>query len=350
MIKEAITKIVQLENLTVQETIGVMTEIMTGQSTEAQIASFITALRMKGETVDEITGCAQVMREHATHIKVLKHAVDIDRDEINIDWETIVDTCGTGGDKTNTFNVSTATAFVVAGGGVVVAKHGNRAVSSKCGSADVLEQFGINMEMPSEKVEDCINKIGIGFLYAPLLHSAMKYAIGPRKQLGIRTIFNILGPLTNPAGANVQILGVYSADLTEILAYVLKNLGSKSAFVVHGLDSIDEISITGKTQISELKKGEIKTYTVKPEDFGLKKAKPKDIAGGNAKENAKIIMEIFEGKKGPKRDIVLLNAAAVFIAAEKSKNFKEGIALAEKSIDMGKALKKLEELKKYYGK
>ena len=350
MIKEAIGKIVQKENLTEKEASDVMTEIMTGQATESQIASFITALRMKGETIEEITGCAKVMREHATKIKVLKHAVDIDRDEINIDWETIVDTCGTGGDKTKTFNVSTATAFVVAGAGVVVAKHGNRAVSSKCGSADVLEELGINLELPSVKVEECINKIGIGFLYAPLLHSAMKFAIGPRRQIGIRTIFNILGPLTNPAGANAQVLGVYSPDLTETVAFVLKNLGSKSAFVVHGIDAIDEISITGKTQISELKNGVIKTYTVKPEDFGLKKAKVDDIAGGDAKENAKIILDILSGKKGPKRDIVLLNAATVLTAAEKSKNFKEGIELAERSIDLGKALKKLEELKKYCGK
>lgn len=350
MIKEAIAKVVQKENLTEKEAIDVMTEIMTGQATEAQIASFITALRMKGETIDEITGCAKVMREHATKIKILKHAVDIDRDEINIDWETIVDTCGTGGDKTKTFNVSTATAFVVAGAGVVVAKHGNRAVSSKCGSADVLEELGINLELPREKVEECINKIGIGFLYAPLLHSAMKFAIGPRRQIGIRTIFNILGPLTNPAGANAQVLGVYSPALTETVAFVLKNLGSKSAFVVHGIDAIDEISITGKTQISELKNGVIKTYTVKPEDFGLKKAKVDDIAGGDAKENAKIILDILTGKKGPKRDIVLLNAAAVLTAAEKSKNFKEGIELAQRSIDLGKALKKLEELKKHCGK
>ncbi|MDD5686947.1 MAG: anthranilate phosphoribosyltransferase [Elusimicrobia bacterium] len=350
MIKEAISKIVQKENLSEKEAIEVMTEIMTGQTTEAQIASFITALRMKGETVEEITGCAKVMREHATKITVQKHVVDIDRDEINIDWETVVDTCGTGGDKTKTFNVSTATAFVVAGCNVVVAKHGNRAVSSKCGSADVLEELGVNLEISSQKVEECINKIGIGFLYAPLLHSAMKYAIGPRRQIGIRTIFNILGPLTNPAGANVQVLGVYSPELTETLAFVLKNLGSKSAFVVHGMDSVDEISITGKTRVSELKNGEIKTYTITPKDFGLKEAEPEDIAGGDAKENAKIIMDILEGKKGPKRDIVLLNAAVVLTAAGKSKDFKAGIELAEKSIDMGKALRKLDELKKHTAK
>ena len=350
MIKEAISKIVMKEDLTRQEAIDVMTEIMTGQATEAQIASFITALRMKGETVDEITGCAQVMREHATRIKVKKNPVDIDRDEINIDWETIVDTCGTGGDKTKTFNVSTATAFVVAGCGVVVAKHGNRAVSSKCGSADVLEELGINLELSSEKVGECLNKIGIGFLYAPLLHSAMKYAIGPRRQIGIRTIFNILGPLTNPADANAQVLGVYSADLTEKLAYVLKNLGSKSAFVVHGMDSVDEISITGETQISELKNGGIRTYKIKPEDFGIKRASSGDITGGNAGENAKIIYEILKGTKGPKRDIVIINAAAALTAAGKSKNIAEGIKLAEKSIDSGRALKKMEELKRVCGK
>ena len=350
MIKEAISKIVQQENLSEKESIDVMTEIMTGQATESQIASFITALRMKGETIDEITGFAKVMREHSTKINIKKHAIDIDRDEINIDWETIVDTCGTGGDKTKTFNVSTATAFVVAGAGVVVAKHGNRAVTSKCGSADVLEELGINLELSPEKVAECINKIGIGFLYAPLLHSAMKYAIGPRRQIGIRTVFNVLGPLTNPANANAQVLGVYSPDLTETLAYVLKNLGSKSAFVVHGIDAIDEISITGKTQVSELKNNIIKTYVIKPEDFGLKKAKPEDIAGGDAKENAKIIMEILTGEKGPKRDIVLINAGAALTAAGKSKNIKEGIEIAGKTIDIGKALKKFEELKNNCGK
>jgi len=350
MIKEAISKVVMKEDLTRQEAIDVMTEIMTGQATEAQIASFITALRMKGETVDEITGCAQVMREHATRIKVKKNPIDIDRDEINIDWETIVDTCGTGGDKTKTFNVSTATAFVVTGCGVVVAKHGNRAVSSKCGSADVLEELGINLELSSEKVEECINKIGIGFLYAPLLHSAMKYAIGPRRQIGIRTIFNILGPLTNPANANAQVLGVYTADLTEKLAYVLKNLGSKSAFVVHGMDSMDEISITGETQISELKNGKVRTYKIKPEDFGIRRSSVEDITGGDARENAKIIYEILSGARGPKRDIVVINAAAALTAAGKSKNIAEGIKLAEKSIDSGRALKKMEELKRVCSK
>ncbi|MBN1385284.1 MAG: anthranilate phosphoribosyltransferase [Elusimicrobia bacterium] len=339
MIKEAIDKIVGKKNLTQQEAVDVMSAIMTGKATDAQIASFITALRMKGETIDEITGCAKVMREHATKIKIKKPSVDID----------IVDTCGTGGDKTKTFNISTAAAFVVAGAGLIVAKHGNRAVSSKCGSADVLEALGINLNVPPEKVEECINKIGIGFLFAPLLHSAMKYAIGPRKQLGIRTIFNILGPLTNPAGANVQVLGVYSPDLTKPLCSVLKNLGSKGAFVVHGMDSMDEISITGKTQVAELKNGKVKSYTIEPKDFGLKKASLRDITGGDAKENSGIIMDIFNGKKGPKRDIVLLNAAAVFTAAEKSKGIKDGIKLAEESIDNGNARKKLEELKKLCG-
>ncbi|OQA91827.1 MAG: Anthranilate phosphoribosyltransferase [Elusimicrobia bacterium ADurb.Bin231] len=344
MIKEAINKIISKENLAEKEAIDVMTEIMTGQATEAQIASFITALRMKGETVEEITGCAKVMREHATRIRVLKNVIDIDRDEINIDWETILDTCGTGGDGTKTFNVSTATAFVVAGCGVIVAKHGNRAVSSKCGSADVLEKLGINLNLTFEKVEKCINKIGIGFLYAPLLHSAMKYAIGPRRQIGIRTIFNILGPLTNPAGANAQVLGVYCPELTEKIAFVLKNLGTKSAFVVHGMDSMDEVSITGKTQISSLKNGIIKTFSIKPEDFGFKRATVSDIAGGDAEENAKIIMDIFNGATGPKRDIVVLNSAVALTAAGKTKRFAEGIILAEKSLDTGKAMKKLKDL------
>lgn len=348
MIKTAIGKAVQKTDLSETEAIEVMTEIMTGQATEAQIAAFITALRMKGETVEEISGCAKVMREHATSIKVRARVVDIDREDINLDRETIVDTCGTGGDKTKTFNISTATAFVVAGAGVIVAKHGNRAVSSKCGSADVLEKLGINLDCEPAKVEACINEIGIGFLYAPMLHSAMKYAIGPRRQIGIRTIFNILGPLTNPANANAQVLGVYSADLTEKLAHVLKNLGCQRAFVVHGDDSVDEISLTGKTQISELMaNGKIKTYKIKPESFGFRRADPKELEGGDADRNAEIIIEILEGKKGPKRDIVMLNAAAALVAAGKAENIKKGILLAERALDMGKALQKFQDLKRF---
>ncbi|OIN97801.1 anthranilate phosphoribosyltransferase [Candidatus Desantisbacteria bacterium CG1_02_38_46] len=345
MIKEAIAKVVKKENLTEEEAIGTMREIMEGTATPAQIASFITALRMKGETVEEITGCAKVMREKATRI--------------NIDREIIVDTCGTGGDETHTFNISTAAAFVVAGAGLIVAKHGNRSVSSQCGSADVLMTLGVNLDVPAEKVKQCIEKIGIGFLYAPLFHSAMKFALGPRREIGIRTIFNILGPLTNPAGANVQVLGVYNPDLTQPIAMVLKNLGSKSAFVVYGEGSphhgeshvatraTDEISITGRTKISQLKDGNINTYYIQPEDFGLKRAKLEDIKGGDAKKNAQIIIDLFTGMTGPKQDVVLMNSAAIFVAAEKAKTFEEGIEIGKNSIKSGSALEKLEDLIKF---
>lgn len=350
MIREMIEKVVKREDLTEEEASQVMQEIMEDRATPAQIASFITALRMKGETVEEITGCAKVMRQKATKIKIEKEniVVDIDREDINIDYETIIDTCGTGGDGTKTFNVSTATAFVVAGAGFLVAKHGNRSVSSECGSADVVKALGINIDIPVEKVKECIEKIGIGFLYAPLYHSAMKYALGPRREIGIRTIFNILGPLTNPAGANVQVLGVYNPDLTETLASVLRNLGTRSAMVIYGEGSIDEISIIGRTKISQLKEGQIHTYYIQPEDFGLKRATLEDIRGGDALRNAQIIIDILNGKdKGPKREIVLLNAAAAFIVADKAKDFKEGIEIAKRSIDSKSALKKLEDLIKF---
>lgn len=346
MIKEMIEKLVKKENLTQEESEGTMREIMEGLATPAQIASFITALRIKGETIEEITGCAKVMREKSTKIKINKdNMVDLDRDDINIDYETIIDTCGTGGDGTKTFNVSTATAFVVSGAGYLVAKHGNRSVSSLCGSADVVSALGINIDISPEKVRECIEKTGIGFLFAPLYHSAMKHALGPRREIGIRTIFNILGPLTNPAGANVQVLGVYNPDLTEKLASVLKNLGLKSAFVINGEGSIDEISVIGKTKISQLEEGQIKTYYIQPEDFGMKKAGIDEIRGGDALKNSQIILDILKGSdKGAKRDTVLLNAAAAFIAAGGAKDFQEGIKIAAKSIDSGKALRKLEEL------
>ncbi|OIO74453.1 MAG: anthranilate phosphoribosyltransferase [Elusimicrobia bacterium CG1_02_37_114] len=350
MIKEAIQKIVNRENLTEKEAIEVMQEVMSGQTSESQIASFITALRMKGETVEEITGCAKVMREFATRIEVKRPAVNIDRDDINIDYETIVDTCGTGGDSTKTFNISTATAFVVAGTDTLVAKHGNRSVSSTCGSADVIERLGIKLELTKESAEECLSKIGIVFLFAPIYHTAMKYAIGPRRQIGIRTIFNILGPLSNPANATAQVLGIYEKKLVEPIAYVLKNLGVKHAFVVYGEDSLDEISITGKTYVAELVDEQVKMYYIRPEDFGLKRAKLDEIHGGDAEENAGIILDILKGKKGPKRDIVLMNSSAAFITCGKAKNFKDGVKLAEEAIDSGKALRKLEVLKEFTSK
>ncbi|MCX5668292.1 MAG: anthranilate phosphoribosyltransferase [Candidatus Omnitrophica bacterium] len=330
MIKEAIEKVVREIDLTEAETCGVFEEIMSGNATPAQIGSFLTALRMKGETVDEITGAARVMREKS---------VKIDAGE-----GVAVDTCGTGGSGTNTFNISTTVAFVVAGCGLKVAKHGNRSASSQCGSADVLEALGVNLDIGPDRVEKCINRIGIGFMYAPLFHGAMKYAVTPRKEIGIRTIFNLLGPLSNPANATSQVLGVYDVKLTEVIARVLKNLGCRRALVVSGMDTLDEITITGKTKITELSKGRLKTYFVSPEKFGMKRSKLRSIKGGNAKENAEILLSILEGERGPRRNVVLLNAAAALVAGFKAENFKEGIELAEDSIDSGKAAELLNRL------
>ena len=344
MLKAAILKVVSRQDLTEAEMIQAMEAIMSGGATEAQIGAFITGLRMKGETVTEITAAAKVMRAKATHIPIVDGLVDLDRDEINVDWETVVDTCGTGGDATSTFNVSTTTAFVVAGAGLKVAKHGNRAVSSRCGSADVIEALGVNLNLNSLQVAQCIQEVGIGFLFAPQLHGAMRYAIGPRRQIGIRTIFNILGPLTNPAGANVQVLGVYDPSLTEPLAKVLGNLGGKSAFVVYGEGSFDEISIVGPTRVSQLKGGEVLTFTITPEEFGLKRATLKDIKGGDVFENARIVRKVLEGEGGPREDMVALNAAAAFIAAGLSPGFNSGIDLARATIRSGKARAKMEAL------
>jgi len=350
MIKDTIGKVIQRKNLSEKEMYTVFDEIMSGKATHSQIGAFITALRMKGETVDEITGAVKVMREKSLKVNVGKGLLDIDRDDINIDQETIIDTCGTGGSGTNTFNISTTVAFVIASCGVKVAKHGNRAASSKCGSADVLEKLGINLNVTPADVEKCINKIGIGFLYAPLFHGAMKYAITPRKEIGIRTIFNILGPLSNPALATRQVLGVYKKELVAMLAKVLKKLGCKRAFVVHGLDHLDEITITGKTMVAELKKNKIKTFFVEPKNFGLKKASLKDIKGGSVEENAKIVKEVLGGGKGAKRDVVLMNASAALVVAGCAKNFKEGVKIAAKVIDDGKALEKLNKLKEMTNK
>lgn len=330
MICKAITKIIEGENLTRTEAIAVMTEIMEGSATPAQIGSFITAMRMKGETVEEITGFACVMRAMATKVKCKS--------------EKVIDTCGTGGDGLHTFNISTACALVAAGAGAIVAKHGNRSVSSSCGSADVLKELGVNIEADVAVVEKCLDETGIGFLFAPLLHKAMKHAIGPRREIGIRTVFNILGPLTNPAGAKSQLMGVYNPDLTETLANVLKNLGSERVFVVHGEDGEDEISITGRTKISELRDGNIHNYTVNPEDFGLRKALLKEIIGGDAKENAGILLSILDGEKGAKRNAVVLNAAAVLVSAGIANDLKSGISIAEESIDSGRARQKLNDL------
>jgi len=330
MIKAILKTLVERKNLKEEEAKKVMEEIMEGKTTPAQIASFLTALRMKGETVAEITGFAKAMLEKV--------------DTFSLGKNTLADTCGTGGDNLNTFNISTAVAFVAAGVGLVIAKHGNRALSSRCGSADVLETLGVKLTISKEKVKQCLEKIGIGFLFAPSFHPAMKYALSPRQEMGMRTVFNILGPLTNPLGANVRLLGVYQLSLTEPLARVLKNLKVKGAFVVWGEDGLDEISITTRTRITELKQGKIRTYYIQPEDFGIKRASLEELRGGTREENASILEDILQGKKGPRREIVLINAGACLRAAGLAEDLKEGIKRAEDSIDSGEAKEKLKQL------
>ena len=350
MIKETIEKIVSGKDLSENQMYVVFNEIMSGKATNAQIGSFVTALRMKGETVEEITGAVKVMRKKSLKVKVGPQQVDIDRDDINIDKETILDTCGTGGSGTNTFNISTTVAFIIAACGIRVAKHGNRAASSRCGSADVLEELGVNLKVPVEMVEQCINEIGIGFLFAPLFHGAMKYAIEPRREIGIRTIFNILGPLSNPAGATKQVLGVYKKELVPMLAKVLRNLGCRRAFVVHGMDTLDEVTITGKTYVAELKNKKIRTFFVEPKDFGLKRSSLDNIKGGSAKQNSKIVLDVLGGKKGPKRDVTLMNASAALVVSGKAKDFRSGVRMAALAIDSGSALEALNQLKELTNK
>ena len=330
MIKEAIAKLVERENLASVEAEAVMQEIMTGEATPSQIGAFLTALRMKGETAEEIAGCAKIMRAHATYVVTKR--------------EQVVDTCGTGGDGVSTFNISTVVAFVLAGAGVNVAKHGNRSVSSQCGSADVLEALGVKIDLAPKAVGRCIDEIGIGFLFAPGLHPAMKYAMPTRRELGIRTVFNILGPLTNPASASIQLLGVYDPKLTETLAQVLKLLGTHRALVVHGADGLDELSTTGTNKVTQLKNGEITTYNLQPQEMGLPLAELAQLKGGLPEENAKVARALLQGEKGAMRDVVLLNAAAGLYVAEKAADFKEGIGLAAESIDSGAVLNKLEQL------
>jgi anthranilate phosphoribosyltransferase len=341
MIVEAIRRVVDGNDLSREEAFAVMDAIMSGQATDAQIASFLTALRMKGETVEEMIGFARVMREKVSPVKT-RHRVQASLS--GTDREMLVDTCGTGGDATGTFNVSTATAFVVAGAGVPVAKHGNRSVSSLCGSADVVEALGVRLDLPPERVGRCVDEIGIGFCYAPLLHKAMKYVMLARKEIRIRTVFNILGPLTNPAHALAQVIGVYDGRLTEVMAQVLKELGTVRAFVVHGEDGLDEISNTSESRVSELRHNEVRTYTVRPEDFGLPRARMTDLQGGSAADNAEIIRHILKGERGPKRDIVLLNAGAAIAAGGKAEDIPAGMAASQHSIDSGAALDKLNRL------
>lgn len=335
MIRQAIGKVVEGVDLEEEEMSDVMKAIMEGGGTPSQIAAFATALRMKGETVDEIIGAVKAMRRKAVQLPGLEVGPG----------EVILDTCGTGGDGAMTFNISTATAFVVAGGGVKVAKHGNRSVSSMCGSADVLEKLGINVQVSPDAVVRHIREIGIGFLFAPGFHGSMKHAATPRREIGIRTIFNVLGPLTNPAGARHQLLGVYRGDFCETLARVLLKLGTERAMVVHGLDGIDEISVTADTMVSEIRDGTITNYTISPSDYGFSWYKVSDLRGGDAAENAEILKAILSGEgRGAKRAVVLMNAGAAFCISGMCRDIKEGMAYAGKVIDSGKAMRKLEEL------
>ena len=338
MIRETIDQLLKGDSLSEKQAEAVMHAIMTGETTPAQIAGFLVALRAKGETVDEIVGCARAMRRAAVTVRPAR--------------PDVIDTCGTGGDGAGTFNISTTTAFVVAGAGLGVAKHGNRSVSSQSGSADVLEALDVNLDLAPNQVADAIDEIGIGFLFAPRLHPAMRHAIGPRRELGVRTIFNVLGPLTNPAGAVAQLLGVYDASLTEPMACVLQELGSRAAYVVHGYGRLDELTTTGPNRVSHFGlaavNGQVVTETVDPRELGFASARPESLRGGDPEENARITRAILTGKdRGPRRDVVLLNAAAALVAGRATANLKEGIACAAESIDSGAALGKLEALIAY---
>lgn len=329
-LKEVIRKVVERQDLSEAEAHDALGVIMDGQATPAQIAALITALRMKGETVGEIAGFARGMRERAQRIRP------------RVDG--LVDVVGTGGDRISTFNVSTTAAFVVAGAGAYVAKHGNRAVSRRCGAADVLEALGVNIQVAPEVVERCVEDIGMGFLFAPLYHPAMKHAVGPRREIGIRTVFNILGPLTNPAGARHLLVGVYDPALTALLAQVLLELGVRRALVVHG-DGMDEVSTLGPTTVAEARDGRVRTYTVEPDSLGLPRPAPEAIAGGAPEENARITEAVLRGERGAPRDLVLLNAAAGLVAADLAEDLREGLALAARAVDSGAAYERLEALR-----
>jgi anthranilate phosphoribosyltransferase len=329
------------EPLSRDEARAVMTEVLTGQCTDAQIAALLVALHMKGETVEEIVGFAEAIRAAATPIEL--HANQV-LDASGTGRDALVDTCGTGGDTSGTFNISTATAFVAAGAGVRVAKHGNRSVTSKCGSADVMEALGVNINLPPDRIAACLEEVGIAFLFAPAMHSAMKYVQPVRRDLRLRTVFNLLGPLTNPARATCQVVGVYSADLVEKLAEALSMLGLHRALVVHGSDGLDEITISASTRIGEVRDGQVHTYEVTPEEFGLQRAPLDAIAGGDAVMNAKLICEVLEGKKSPRRDVVVLNAAAALVAAGRADHLRDAVPLAAKAIDSGAAEGKLRAL------
>jgi len=329
MIKEAIDTLVSGNSLTMEQAAGVMDEIMNGEATPAQFGSFVTALRLKGETVHEIAGMARAMRERAIPVATPG---------------PMVDTCGTGGDASETFNISTTAAFVVAGAELKVAKHGNRGMSSGCGSADVLDALGVKIDLGAKEVERCLEEVGIGFMFAPVFHPAMMYASPPRREIGIRTVFNILGPLTNPAGAEAQLLGVADGELTMKMAEVLSLLGCHHALVVHGEDGLDEITLGGQTTVCELKEDEITRYIIDPEEFGFRRVSMASLRGGPPQESAAIIRRILAGETGPHRDIVLLNAAAALVAGDKAENLEQGIKITAQAIDSGNASEKLENL------
>ena len=337
MIKEAIALLVDGHSLSMEQAAEVMEEMTNGQVTPAQFGAFVTALRIKGETADEIAGLASVMRAKAIRVMTTGPVIDV---------------VGTGGDNSNSFNISTAAAFVAAGAGIKVAKHNNRAITSHCGSADVLEALGMKIDLDAHQVKDCLEQVGIGFMFAPAFHPAMKFATVPRREIGIRTVFNILGPLTNPALAESMVIGVPSEELGEKLVQVLYRLGSKHSLVVHGLDGMDEISIAGRSRVWELRGGEITSYYVSPEDFGLATAGVETIKGGTPSENATMLRSVLEGERGPRRDVVLMNAAAAIVVGGKTKHpsgfpaLKEGMAIAEEAIDGGRALGKLKKLVK----
>jgi anthranilate phosphoribosyltransferase len=330
MLQQALAKLVAHHDLTAAEAEAALHEIMSGAAGEALIGGFLVALRLKGETADEIAGFARAMRAHC--VPVTPTVADL------------VDTCGTGGDVCDTFNISTAAAFVAAGAGVPIAKHGNRAVSSQCGSADVLRELGVNIELSPEAVARCVDEVGIGFLFAPGLHPAMKHAIGPRRQLGLRTVFNLLGPLTNPAGAKRQVIGVFDPAFAPLMAEALRANGSAHVLIVHGEPGLDEISLGGKTQITELRDGEIRQYEIAPDDLGLPACSPDDLVGGDAATSAQILREVLAGSAGPRLDIVLANAAAAIVVGGKCGELTEGIVLARESIALGRAAAKLEAL------
>jgi len=334
MITDLIQKMIDRVDLSEQEARDAMQEIMTGQSTDAQISGFLTALRMKGETAQELIGFARVMRERAEPLW-------------NGEVLQVLDTAGTGGDRLGTFNISTAAAFVAAGAGVRVAKHGNRSATSRCGSADVMEALGLDIQMPMERLRRAIKDIGMGFLFAQRFHTSMKHVMPTRTQLKIRTVFNILGPLASPAAACFQIVGVSSPEIMELMANALQGLGLEHAFVVHGANGMDEVSISSRTYVVEIRGDEIRQFVMTPEDFGISSARIETIVGGDAAENAKIIEAILRGERGPRRDVVLLNAAPAIVAGGAAKTWKEGIQLAADSIDSGTALKKLEELRAF---